>query len=1718
MKKFTPIFILLAILFSWQISAQITSYPYNEDFESGDGGWTAVNGAGGTWALGAPAATIINSADTGLNAWVTNLTGDYNANDDSSVESPVFDFTTLSAPAIELAIWWNSEFSWDGTVLQSSIDGGTSWQNVGALGDPNNWFNDGTIAGNPGGQGIGWTGRQTSGNGSGGWVIARNSLDALAGEASVIFRVAFGSDGTVQDEGFGFDTVSVFDVSCPEPTNVLISNITENSVDITWTAEPTETAWEYVVQPSGTGVPTGNGTSALTTSVNITSLDPSTAYEIFIRTDCGGSGFSVWTGPFNFTTTNIPPPPPVGVTCSSGPSTYIFTEDFETDPPIGWTGTGFSGTNGNWDITSGNANSAGTGPFVSQNGTSHLEYEASGDSSTIASSISPAIDLTTAADGAELSFFMHAFGADIGTLNVNVGTAATGPFTTLYTWIGEFQTADTDAWVPIGINLDAYLGQIIYIEFSYGGAGTGFEGDLSIDFVRVESCGTFCIAPSSITVANITGTSADISWTGNNGETSWEYVVQPAGTGEPTAAGSTTAVANVNISSLDFSTDYEVYVLANCTAGDSAWAGPINFTTLEQTDFSVDCSVGPVNQSFCYDNGGETDPVIYTFTSTDGSPLRLTFNSGLVENNWDELVVIDSDGSFIVNPDDDFYGNSGDLSGLFYVSTGDTISFYINSDGTVSCQSSTGDLSNGIDYTVACATCTTPEATFAVISDCVNGPQFLVEVDLTSIGSATSITLSDDQSSPNQTANSPGLYTFGPYANLTNVVITIANDDDVNCILNSNSLTQEFCTDIFLDCAAGPITTDYCYPDGGDTNPEIFTFTSNDGTPLNLNFNSGEIENGWDELVVIDSDGSFIVSPTDDFYGNNGDLSGLSYQSTGDTISFYINSDGIISCQAGSAGLDQGINYTVACATCINPQANYSVIDDCDNGDQFLIDVDVTTLGDATSLTISNNIDSNTVAVTTIGTYQIGPFPFLVDVVVTLSNDQDVNCVINSPVIQLLACPPDNDNCDGAVVAVVNEGSTCDLITSGTILAATPSGVPVGSCSGNPDDDVWFEFTALSEVQIISMINITGGFDIEHAVYEGSCGALTELYCSNNDASVTPALTVGNTYYIRVFSGGSDAETTSFDLCIREAPSNIICENAENFCSVGGALTSSNIIGIPSNGQIACLGSDPNPTWNIIQIGNPGLIEIEIVQTDANGNGLDVDFVLWGPFTSVANACNNLDIGCPSPGDCPNNTSSPNFYPSGNIVDCSYSVFSTENLTIDNALEGEVYILLVTNFNGNPGTITINQTNLGNGGTIEAEIDAEIISNEVVFADLDNDPTTPDEAAVCGFDSITIETDSPFADTYIWYKDGFVIEGETSSTLTVTESNTYQVQAFDEQCGDDAFSQIIAVNLYEDPGEIPAQNITVCDGPTNDGSEDFDLDALTTSLNLGAEFVVTYYLTVTDANQAINAVSSPYTSSGETLIIRAEDANAASNGYLGCRQLSEVELVVNPSPDINQPMDLIVCDDDTDGVTSFDLTQLDSEITTDSNVVISYHLTQEDADNGVGALSSPYSSSGAIIFVRAENNLSGCINTTSFNIIVNEVPQATFDPQFDYEVCPNATVPVSIGLVPTNFTADQVIVEWFLDGGLIAGESGLVLDTVLVEGDYSAEITFNTSGCVGFVETFVEELESCVIPEGISPNNDGFNDRFDLSSYDVTKLEIFNRNGTLVYSKTNYTR
>ena len=1069
-------------------------------------------------------------------------------------------------------------------------------------------------------------------------------------------------------------------------------------------------------------------------------------------------------------------------------------------------------------------------------------------------------------------------------------------------------------------------------------------------------------------------------------------------------AGNTNSYA---LSGLSYSTTYYVTLLPYNGSGSATDAcSSYSFTTVTDPNTYVDCTAGPITTSFCYDTGLDNS---YSFTSLDGSPMNLTINSGQVENGWDELIILDSDGTELYNG----YGTGGDISGLTFQSSGDNITLVVQEDGSVSCVSSGY---NPIDFTVACATCVNPIANYTMVTDCLNGPQFFIDVDLTDVGSGSSVTLSDNQGTATQTATATGVYTFGPYDNNTGVVISVTNDDDANCSISSSSITQEFCTTTLVDCNSGPLTLDYCYDNNNTTD---FAYTSSDGVPVNLTINSGNVENGWDEFIVYDSDGVTELTPAQPYYGNAGDISGLTFQSTGDTISFVIISDGSISCDSGSVN---PINYTVACATCINPAATYTVVDDCDNGDQFLIDVDVTSLGDADSLTISDNQGGATQSATTTGVYTFGPYPFLTDIVISIANDQDVNCVINSNTIQLFACPPANDNCSGAEEAIVNIDESCTLLTSGTITAASAS-PDSSSCTGN-DDDVWFEFTALSEVQLISLINVNGTTNnLGHGLYEGECGSLIELYCSADNSSVTTALTIGDTYFVRVFSSGTNSENVDFDLCIKDAPDNTVCDNAANFCGQDGALYGSNIFDYPSLGQIACLYSTPNPSWNVIQIGDSGSIDIQIVQNtefdedgNAIGNGLDVDFVLWGPFDSSEDFCAEgvLDQGCPNPADCPNNTTNPNFYPSGNIIDCSYSANNVENLTIDDAQSGEIYVLLVTNYSNNAGTIQIEQTNSGSdgAGSTVAEIEVDL----------------GDDVEICGSASYELVANSPFADSYEWYQNGIYIDDSDSPTLVVTESDNYTVIVYDNQC--DSFAQDSVNVSYTLPEANSPGEIIICDiNNPGDGVESFDLSTLVETI-LGEDQAITDY-------------------------------------FVSYHQSFE-ECVLNTDP-----------------------------IETGELINVNTNCRE--------------------IFARVTNpSFEGCFNTVSFSLCTQELPIANFENEV-YEVCPNATIPIDINVIPTyDDNPDSFEVSWSFNGEVLENENSLTLG-VLNAGIYEFTLTSNESGSCSFTNSInVSEVESCVIPQGISPNDDGYNDSFDLSSYNVSSLKVFNRWGTLVYSKNNY--
>ena len=166
----------------------------------------------------------------------------------------------------------------------------------------------------------------------------------------------------------------------------------------------------------------------------------------------------------------------------------------------------------------------------------------------------------------------------------------------------------------------------------------------------------------------------------------------------------------------------------------------------------------------------------------------------------------------------------------------------------------------------------------------------------------------------------------------------------------------------------------------------------------------------------------------------------------------------------------------------------------------------------------------------------------------------------------------------------------------------------------------------------------------------------------------------------------------------------LVCDGAQVACSENIYSFPSGTTGDapePVNGypNYGCLGSYPGPAWFYMQIGVQGDI---IIGIDQGIN--DVDFICWGPFTSLSEGCSTGLTGtCHGPGlpACCDNDQIPQcdgFYPRGNIVDCSYSPDPQEICHILNAQVGEFYILLITNFSGLAGTITFSQTD-GDGRT-----------------------------------------------------------------------------------------------------------------------------------------------------------------------------------------------------------------------------------------------------------------------------------------------------------------------------------------------------------------------------------------------------------------------------------
>ncbi len=217
MKNFIKQYTLLAIIILIVSGNSFGQVVVSHDFNSSDDGWTsggAVNGM--SWTRGTDP-----FMDNATNVWSTSPFNNYPSSAGAYLQSQVFDFSAYSGMELSVDVQVNSEAGYDGVSLFYSLDGGTSWSQLGTqaagfyTATGVNGINDRytEITSDP----DGWTGTSQTD-----FATYTVSLPGALESASVIFRFYFGSDGDTNKDGAAIDNFLIM-IPLNEDSKILSS-------------------------------------------------------------------------------------------------------------------------------------------------------------------------------------------------------------------------------------------------------------------------------------------------------------------------------------------------------------------------------------------------------------------------------------------------------------------------------------------------------------------------------------------------------------------------------------------------------------------------------------------------------------------------------------------------------------------------------------------------------------------------------------------------------------------------------------------------------------------------------------------------------------------------------------------------------------------------------------------------------------------------------------------------------------------------------------------------------------------------------------------------------------------------------------------------------------------------------------------------------------------------------------------------------------------------------------------------------------------------------------------------------------------------------------------------------------------------------------------------------------------------------------------------------
>jgi gliding motility-associated-like protein len=467
------------------------------------------------------------------------------------------------------------------------------------------------------------------------------------------------------------------------------------------------------------------------------------------------------------------------------------------------------------------------------------------------------------------------------------------------------------------------------------------------------------------------------------------------------------------------------------------------------------------------------------------------------------------------------------------------------------------------------------------------------------------------------------------------------------------------------------------------------------------------------------------------------------------------------------------------------------------------------------------------------------------------------------------------------------------------------------------------------------------------------------------------------------------------------------CQTAQPFCAGGvSGVTypaSVNSGAAQSGPNYGCLITQPNPAWYYLQVSNPGNLIIQI-QGQSNtfpfGPGQDVDFICWGPFSSLSGICSSLTAG--------------------NTVDCSYSGSFTETLTIPTGLTGEYYLVLITNFANVSQNILFSQI----GGTGNTN------------CSLVNTNTT-----ICIGSSITLTTNPPVGLTNINYilQPGNIISSTPLFTATPIINSTYSILASGVNSQNISQTQTAVINVTVNPS--PAFSPTITNSTCTSSLNSFSLGLSINPPNANPNYTITWNIIPYGVSNATQVSASGGINSG----IYSASITLAG----GCK--SNTTFTINPTPatanfTISPPSNVysITCYNPTLNLTA-------------SNANNSY--TWSSLSNAaINSASANINFTGTGTWtIQAINMTSSCVATKTIQVVQNTLsPVSTLSPSFQTITCANTNVlPVTI---VSNLTVNIINQIYSPQGGTVSSGNP-TLSITPGPGIYTNCVTNALNGC-----------------------------------------------------------